>query len=125
MRMGEIGKIAAEIGKCVGIALLFSLIAELVFALVIQLCSLSESVVMPVNQAIKAVAIVLGCLLGFSAEKGIVKGAAGGVLVIAVTWLAFSFIAGGVSVSKLFPLELFFGAVVGAIAGVIAVNVKK
>lgn len=125
MRMGEIGKISAEIGKCVGIALLFSLIAELVFALVIQLCSLPEGVVMPVNQVIKAAAIVLGCLFGFSAEKGIVKGAVGGVLVIAVTWLAFSFIAGGLSVSKLFPLELLFGAAVGAISGVIAVNVKK
>ena len=46
-----------EVAKSVGLSVVFTLAAVLVFALVIKLCSLGSSVIMPVNQVIKAAGV--------------------------------------------------------------------
>ena len=52
---------AVEVAKSVGFSVVFTLAAVLVFALIVKLCSLGSSVILPVNQVIKYLAVFLGC----------------------------------------------------------------
>lgn len=115
----------ADVGKAVGIAVLVSLGGVLLFALVIYLAALPSSVITPVNQIIKVIAIFLGCVLGFRPEQGIAKGAVAGLLSIILTYLIFAFLSGGVTFSVTAILELVFGGIIGAISGIISVNLRK
>lgn len=54
---------AVEVGKSVGISVIVTLAAVLLFAFLIKIFSIGSSVITPVNQVIKALAIFLGCLL--------------------------------------------------------------
>lgn len=114
-----------DVAKCVGIAVLTSLGGVLIFALVIHLAALSSSVIVPINQVIKVIAIFLGCVLGFRPERGILKGAIGGVLSITVTYFIFAFLSGGMQLQWTALLELLFGGIVGALCGIISVNLHK
>ena len=111
--------------KSVGVALAVSLLGAIVFAVVLRSCSLSDTVIYPVNQTIKSVALALGVFLFTQGEKGWIKGSISGVLFTAVSYLAFAAIGGDFSLSWLIFAELFLGAFVGALSGIIAVNVKR
>ncbi|MBO4989199.1 MAG: DUF3792 family protein [Clostridia bacterium] len=117
--------VVLDVLKCVGIALVTSLALELLFALLIKVFSLPNSVISPVNQCIKVISVFLGCFFGFSPEMGIIKGGIGGALSIVLTKLVFSFLAGSITWSLWFLAELLFGIVVGVLCGIITVNVKK
>ena len=84
--------------------------------------TIGSSVITPVNQVIKALAIFLGCLLSLRDTKGWLKGAIAGILVILFTYFIFAIIAGEISFGLSNVLEFLFGGVAGAISGVIAVN---
>ena len=73
---------AVEVGKSVGISVIVTLAAVLLFAFLIKIFSIGSSVITPVNQVIKALAIFLGCLLSLRDTKGWLKGAIAGILVI-------------------------------------------
>ena len=107
---------AVEVGKSVGISVIVTLAAVLLFAFLIKIF------ITPVNQVIKALAIFLGCLLSLRDTKGWLKGAIAGILVILFTYFIFAIIAGEISFGLSNVLEFLFGGVAGAISGVIAVN---
>lgn len=86
---------AVEVGKSVGISVIVTLAAVLLFAFLIKIFSIGSSVITPVNQVIKALAIFLGCLLSLRDTKGWLKGAIAGILVILFTYFIFAIIAGG------------------------------
>ena len=102
-----------QIAKAVLLSVLFCLAAVLIFSLVLKFASLSESVIKPVNQCIKALA----------GEKGWLKGLAAGILTVMLTYLVFAMVGGDFSLSWLILAELAFGAVAGALSGIVAVNV--
>lgn len=114
-----------QILKATCAAVVFSLIFVLVFTIVIQAASLTSAVIKPVNQVFKIVAIAGGGLLFIRGDKGLLKGAIYGVCAVLLTYLIFSIISGGFSISWLFVVEILIGAAAGGISGVIAVNVKK
>lgn len=114
-----------EIGKAILVGVLFCLVATLAFAFVIRIAELSSAVIAPVNRVIRALAIFLGCLIGLSDNKGLLKGAAAGILIFCLTFVIFSFIGGGFRFSLWLLAEFFFSFLVGAISGTIAVNVHK
>ena len=58
-----------QIAKAVLLSILFCLAAVLIFSLILKFANLSDSVVKPVNQCIKAFAILFGCFFGFGAKK--------------------------------------------------------
>lgn len=116
---------AIEVGKAVGVAVAFCLAAVLVFAFVIKIASLPSSVIMPVNQVIKAAAIFLGCIIGLSNNKGWLKGGIAGILSVVCAYVIFSLIAGSFEWDLSFLLELLFGLVAGVISGIVAVNLHK
>ena len=114
-----------QIVKAVLAAAIFSMVAVLIFSLIIQLCSLGSGVITPVNQVLKIVAIVLGGIMFIRGERGLLKGAIYGVAAVLVTYLLFSIIASSFSVTWLFVLEIALGAFVGAVSGIIGVNIRR
>ena len=119
------GEFLRDIGKGVLCATAVSLVGVLLFALVIKLFSLPSSVIFPVNQVIKAAALLFGCFFGVGREQGLFKGSLIGFFSMLVTYFLFLFIGGVQNFSPLFLLELLFGAVIGSLGGILAVNIRK
>jgi len=123
--MSKGNKTLLKTAEGAGIICGICLISVLLFALAIKIFSISSSVIKPVNTIIKAAAITLGCIFSVCGEKGYLKGALTGVIGVAATFLLFSAIGGELSLSWKILLELLFGGIVGAIGGIIAVNIRK
>ena len=118
-------KAALQILKATCAAVVFSLVFVLIFTMIIQLASLSSSIIKPVNQVFKTLAIAGGGLLFIRGDKGLIKGVIHGVCAVVLTFLLFCIIGGSFSISWLFIFELLLGVAAGAISGVIGVNLKK
>ena len=114
-----------QISKAVCAAIIFCLVYSLIFAGLLSLFSIPSTAIKPVNQVAKILSIVFGGMLFIRGERGLVKGAALGVLSILQAWLLFATIAGDFSANWTLLLEVLIGAFAGAITGIIAVNVKK
>ena len=78
-----------------------------------------------VVQTLKAVALLLGCLLCLSKEGGWWKGLVSGALFTALSFLTFSAVGGDFSLSWLILLDALIGLIVGALGGIAAVNLKR
>lgn len=120
----ERGRAAAEVGKGICVAVVLTLALVLVFALFIKLFSIGSSVIMPVNQIIKLLAVFTGCLLCLKPGKSVVKGLIVGAGVIVLTYFLFAAIAGEISIGWSNLLDLLFGAAAGGISGAICALVK-
>ena len=105
-------------------ALITTLVAVLIFAIIIRTATLSGGVIKAVNQFIKALSVFLGCMFCVREDKGLIKGLIIGALSSLLTILVFSLITGvNFSLTSII-IDLLFLSVVGAICGVITVNVK-
>ena len=111
--------------KAVLLALAISLFAVVVFAVILKVAPLRASTVYAVNQILKGCALAVGILVCVRGEKGWMKGGIIGVVFTMVSYLAFSAIGGDFSLSWLIFLELAFAFVIGAIGGIVAVNLKN
>jgi putative membrane protein (TIGR04086 family) len=116
---------AFSIVKGVLFALAVSLLGAIVFAVILRACSLSDKVIYPTNQILKSLSVLLGVFLFTRGEKGWLKGGIIGLLFTAVSYLAFSALGGDFSLSWLIIAELLLGLFVGALSGIIAVNVRR
>ena len=114
-----------SIVKGVACALIISLLGAIIFAVILRACALSDKVIYPITQTIKWVALSVGVLLFTRGEKGWLKGGIVGLLFTAVSYLAFSAIGNQFSLSWLILAELVFALFIGALSGIIAVNVKR
>lgn len=124
-RESDCGNGMFQILKGAGIALAFSLFAAVIFANVLQFTPLPDKVIYPVNQTLKAVAVAFGTLIAVRGEKGFLKGVAIALLFTALSYLAFSAIGGDFSLSWLILVEIGISALIGAVSGAVAVNVRK
>lgn len=114
-----------DVVKAILIATLISLGLVLIFALIIRFASLENSVIMPVNIAIKLVSLFLGVLLGFKQmQNGIIKGAASGFFYMLFTFFIFASLNAFKDVTFSW-IDLITLTLAGAICGIIAVNVKR
>ncbi len=111
---------AAQVGKSICVAAIVTLAAVLVFALIVKLFSVGQGAIFAVNQVIKAVSIAAGCLLCIRPCRGLLKGAVSGVGVIVLTYFLFAILAGEISFGWQNVLDLLFGALVGAVSGLLA-----
>ena len=107
------------------IALITALVGVLVFSFIIKIAVLNASVIKTVNQFIKVLSIFLGCMIASGDTLGFIKGIFIGGLSSALIYLVFSLIFGQVQFGIGFVLDIIFSAVIGAISGVISVNLKK
>lgn len=110
--------------KGTAIALALSLLSAVVFAAVLRATALPDSVIYPVNQAIKALSIVVGVLCGVRGERGFWKGGAIGLAFTALSYLAFSALGGDFSASWLLLAETATAWATGALCGALAVNAR-
>ncbi len=106
-------------------SIIVTLLAILAFALVIKFTYLSNGVIKSVNQFIKVVSVFLGCVTCISGKQGLIKGLLIGVLTSLVIYLIFSLCGVGTGLKTAQTLDLLFLAIIGAVSGIISVNVKK
>ena len=111
-------------GRGVSLAIIVCLAAVLIFALVIQFTGLPESVIMPVNQFIKVLAIFIGCFFSLRGSKGWLKGGLVGLIAGWLTFLLFALLGGFPSGLRIL-WDLLFCVGVGILSGIISVNLKK
>ena len=117
--------VALQCLKSVIIAVSFSLISILIFALILKVFSIPNSVIKPVNYLIKCTSVFLGCYFSIKGEKGAIKGFIFGLLIIIVCFLLFSSLSCKFNFSFNLVWEILLGGVLGVISGIIAVNKKQ
>lgn len=114
-----------SIVKGSGVAVAISFLATVMFAGALRAWNLSEAVIYPVNQIIKALSVAIGALAFVKGDKGWLKGFAIGGLYTALSYLTFSAVGGDFSLSWMIFVELALALASGGLCGIIAVNVKK
>lgn len=109
------------------VALSISLIGILIFAFVLRFVSIPDGAISPVNQIIKGVSVLIGTLFALkkTKEMGLINGLLIGFTYTAISFLTFSILDGNFSFSTTLLNDLLFGSIIGAICGIIAVNLKK
>ena len=120
-------KTFVHIFKGAFIGLGVSLILVLIFAFILKFTNISDSVISPVNQVIKAASIFLGVFLGLRKQKemGLVSGLCIGLLFTIIAFLTFSVLDGHFAFDRTLLNDTIFGSIMGAICGIICVNIKK
>lgn len=115
------------IAKGTLIALCVSLVLVLVFAFILKFTNISDSVINPINQVIKGISIFLGVFIGLKKckELGLVSGLLIGYIYTLLAFLVFSLLSGSFVFDITLLTDSVFGAVIGAICGIISVNIKK
>lgn len=123
-KSSDSGRFFPQLIKGILTGVIVTIVGILIFAVIVNLTGLSQSVIKGVNQFIKIISVFIGCLFSFSGEKGLIKGAITGLTVTVITYLVF-LLFGAASFGTGFLIDLALLTVVGAISGIIAVNVKK
>ncbi len=121
------GSIWTCILKGVAVGLATALLGILIFAFILRFTSISDSVIAPVNQVIKGVSIFLGVFVGMKKHKqsGLLCGFLIGLFFTILAFLVFSILDGAFSFDRTLINDIIFGSVIGAICGIICVNLKK
>lgn len=107
------------------IGVIFTLVAVVIFALILNFCTLPDGVIKGVNQFVKFMSVFVGCFFALRGSAGWLKGLITGLAIFAVSYLIFALITGTAVFGTHFFIDLAFGAVAGMLSGIIAVNVKK
>ena len=121
---GNVKGYVLETLKSVVTATLITLVSVLFFVFIVKLADLSEGVIKAVNQFIKIVSLFLGCFFRIKGGKGLLKGVSVGIIYTVLIYSIFSLI-GGNAFGAGFFIDLAFGLAVGAVSGVVAVNLKR
>lgn len=108
-------------------AVFISLVGILIFAFIIKFTGIKTAVIKPINQVIKGLSILVAVIIVLKKDNklGFVKGAVIGALYTVLAFFVFSILYGGFSFNFTFFTDILFGIVMGAISGVIAVNIAK
>ena len=108
------------------IAVVVSLVGILFFAFIIKMFGITDQFLKPVNQVIKAISILCGVFgaLKSCKEKGLVLGLLIGLVYTLFAFLVFSALNGNFKFDKSLLTDILFGGIMGAICGVVAVNLK-
>ena len=110
--------------KAVLIAIVCALVLTSAFALIMQVTAMSDKVILPVNLTIKAVSVFTGCAVSLRGQKGWLRGMLVGLAFTCLSGLLFALVGGEFSFTWLLIVEVLFGAVIGALSGVFAVNFR-
>lgn len=113
--------------KGVVVAICVALVLILLFAFLLRFTNIPENIIAPVNQVIKGISIFLGVLFGLKKvkENGIINGLFIGLLFTILAFLAFSLLDGAFVFDRTLINDIIFGTIIGAICGIICVNLKK
>ncbi len=106
------------------IAIIISLICFTLFAVIIKVADMRETVIPPVVQVVRTLSAALGGLLAARASRkmGWLRGGITGVLYILCALLVSSLFGGTVFMGSLIFSDILLGLVSGAVGGIIGVN---
>lgn len=125
MEKGTVKICILDIVRAVVLSLLASLLLVLLLAVVAKYAPMSDTLATILNQAVKVLAVALGCLMGFRGKRyGLVLGLITGLLFTVLSFALFSLISGKLDFGQITVFDFLLGAAVGIAAGVLAVNVK-
>lgn len=109
------------------VSISISLVAILLFAVILRFVNLPDIVIKIINQVIKVLSILFGVkvMLKRDHTKGLLKGTMLGIIYTITSYLVFSILVSSFSFGLSFLYDLIFSALVGLICGVIFVNTKR
>lgn len=109
------------------ISLAVSLVGILIFAFIIKYVAVPTSAIKPINQVIKGLSLLIGTYIALrkTNKMGLVSGLLIGLFYTVLAFLVFSILDGNFEFSKTLVNDLLFGGIIGAICGVIAVNLRR
>ena len=109
------------------IALCISLVGILIFAFILKFASISDKAIRPINQIIKGVSVLVGVFVAMRKvdKMGLVGGLLIGLVYTILAFIVFSLLDGNFEFNLTLLNDLLFGGIMGAICGIIAVNVKR
>ena len=109
------------------IALCISLVGILIFAFILKFASISDKAIRPINQIIKGVSALIGVFVAMRKvdKMGLVGGLLIGLVYTILAFVVFSILDGNFEFNLTLLNDLLFGGIMGAICGIIAVNVKR
>lgn len=110
--------------KGVTITVLTTLSLILLFAIVIKVSLLDSSVIKWVNQFLKIISIFVGVFFSIKGRLGFLKGGLVGLFSTVIIFIVFAFMGGDITAGSTI-IDSIFGAFIGAIVGVLAVNRKR
>ena len=118
-------KVFLQILKGVLFSICFSLAGILIFALSLKFFDLSDTGIKIVNQVVKTLSILGGVFVCVRKDRtnGLLKGVIISVLYTIVSFFLFSILNGEFPFSVNIIFDLIFSFVVGAICGIICVNI--
>ena len=115
-----------DVSKAVLYSLVVSIVCVLVYAIFVKFVHISDVGIVIGNTVIKLISLLIGCFFAFkNFEEGLVKGVLVGFLYAIVSQFVFSIISGSGLFSGISVWGVLFCVIVGAISGIIAVNVRK
>ncbi len=106
-------------------SLVITLIVVLILGIIIKFVHIPKNVLMPINQVIKVISMLIGCVFGIKNKRnGAFKGGVTGLLYTLLS--VFIFLILGFSLKNSFNyIDVLLGIVIGAISGIVAVNTGK
>lgn len=109
------------------IALCISLVGILIFAFILKFASISDKAIRPINQIIKGVSVLIGVFVAMRKvdKMGLIGGLLIGLVYTMLAFVVFSILDGNFEFNLTLLNDLLFGGIMGAICGIIAVNVKR
>ena len=115
-----------DVLRSVLLSVLISIILVIIFAVVVKFADIGEEVIIPVNIAIKILALALGLCIGVRhGNMGIVKGLSTGLVFAGLTYLISAAASGDFSLGTMTLYDALACALAGIISGIIAVNVRN
>lgn len=105
----------------------FSLVCILIFAFILKYTTVSESIIQPINQVIKGISILIACwVVGKNIKNnGWLWGMVTGLIYTTLAFLIFSILDGSFNFGITLLNDIIFGALGGAIAGIICISLRK
>lgn len=125
MEKGVVKQSIFNILKSVLFSLIVSVVLILILAVVVKYTEINDKTITAINQVIKVVALAVGILLGLKKQKGgLIVGAIIGLLFTVLSFAIFSLISGSANFDKITVYDFLIGIGVGAVSGILAVNLK-
>lgn len=108
-------------------AISVALLLIFVFALVIRFASIPDYLIKPINQIIKVLSILVGVIIALKNDntKGLKKGIIIGAIFSIMAYLVFSILSFNFSFDWTMLVDIVFAGVIGGLAGMLIVNLKK
>lgn len=108
------------------VAVSFSLVFILAFALVIKFFNVPDVAITPVNQVLKTISIFLGCLFALKnfPNRGLITGGLIGIVYTVIAFLIFSLLGQTFNLNLTLLNDVAFALIVGALSGIFLVNKK-